>query len=63
MDSQERRILAHLKVGHSLTSLIALRLFDCSRLAARIHHLRRKHRIKSEIMRVPSGKRIAVYWI
>jgi hypothetical protein len=59
--SQERKILAYLKAGHVLTPLSALNLFGCLRLSARIHSLRRRHRIDSAIVKVPSGKRIACY--
>jgi len=61
VESQEKRILAHLKAGHILTARQASNLFLCDRLAARIHSLRRRHRIDSAMVKVPSGKRIAVY--
>jgi hypothetical protein len=38
--SQNRMILEHLSKGFRLTPMDALRLFRCSRLAARIHDLK-----------------------
>jgi hypothetical protein len=38
--SQKAEILAHLKLGKSLTPLEALRMFGCLRLAARISEIR-----------------------
>lgn len=53
--SQNTRILKHLETGRSLSPLIALERYGCMRLAARIHDLRKKHRIESH--RVKFGKR------
>jgi len=39
-DSQNSQILAFLKRGHSLTPILALKLFDCLRLSGRIWDLR-----------------------
>lgn len=62
MINQQGRILAHLKQGNGLTSLAALERFDCFRLAAQIHSLKRKgHQIKTTMIRVPSGKKVARY--
>jgi hypothetical protein len=61
-ESQEKKILAHLKRGHVLTPLSALNLFDCMRLSARVYGLRRRgHRIDSAIVKTAKGKRVAVY--
>ena len=38
--SQRSKILQHLKSGRTITASQALRLFGCSRLAARIEELR-----------------------
>ena len=40
--SQQAQILSHLKKGKRITSLEAVPLFGCMRLAARIHDLRGK---------------------
>jgi Helix-turn-helix domain len=61
VESQERRILAYLKRGHVLTPMSAYNLFNCLRLSARIHSLRKRHRIESAICKTPSGKRVSVY--
>jgi hypothetical protein len=56
------RIESYLRQGRSLTPLSALRLFDCFRLGARIHQLKRKGvPIKREIIELSSGKRVAQY--
>ena len=60
--SQCARILKHLRRGRTLTHLQAERLFDCSRVSARILNLRNEgHRIDTEIVRTPSGKNVARY--
>jgi hypothetical protein len=61
-DSQEAKILAHLKRGKVLTPMSAYHLFDCLRLSARVYNLRRRgYRIQSAICRTPSGKRVSVF--
>lgn len=61
--SQKRRILEYLKEGNGITSLDALRLFDCLRLASRINDLRNDGwDIKTEMVTDNrSGKRYARY--
>lgn len=61
--SQNDMILEYLKLGHPLTSLEALRHFDCLRLASRISDLRRKGwPIDREMFDDPrTGKSYAVY--
>lgn len=61
--SQNDMILEYLKLGHPLTSLEALRHFDCFRLASRISDLRRKGwPIDREMFDDPrTGKSYAVY--
>lgn len=64
--SQCRRILSYLKDGNRLTSLEALKYFDCFRLASRISDLRRSHpevEIKRDVIITGSGKRVAQYYI
>ena len=60
--SQNGRILAHLQSVGPLTSLDALTLFGCSRLAARIADLRAKgYRIQSRFVTVGADKRVSEY--
>lgn len=63
-ESQCKRILAYLLNGSRITSLEALRLFGCMRLASRISDLR-KSEIKFKATRVETttGKRVAQYYI
>ena len=60
--SQTTAILAHLKAGHTLTALEALELFGCMRVGARILELREAgHDIRTDMIVLPSGKRVAQY--
>lgn len=62
--SQNARILAHLKNGGRITSLEALNQFGCLRLSARIKDLRdRGHEIHAEFIEVSSGKRVKQYFM
>lgn len=62
--SQNKRIAAWLNAGHRITQLEALNLFQCFRLASRIHDLRDMgYDIKMERITTPSGKRVAQYYI
>jgi hypothetical protein len=59
--SQNRRILAHLAAGNTLTPLQALLKFECLRLAARVYELRRAgHHIVASTIR-KGGKAVACY--
>ena len=60
--SQYEAIRRHLEAGQSITSLGALRLFNCLRLSGRIHELRADG-LPIETTRVvtKSGKVIASY--
>ena len=40
MNSQNKAIKAHLEAGNSITQLEAYRMFECTRLAARIKDLK-----------------------
>lgn len=65
-ESQCKRILAYLLNGSRITSLEALRLFGCMRLASRISDLRKSHpEIKFKATRVETmtGKKVAQYYI
>lgn len=60
--SQEAAILNYLERGNSITPIDALNMFKCFRLGARIYGLKKAgHQIESEMVRVPSGKRVASY--
>ena len=53
-----------LQQGKKLTSLEALNLFGCMRLASRIHDLRERGLdIHTERITLPSGKRVTEYSI
>lgn len=58
--SQELRLQRHLASGHSITPLQALRKFGVGRLAARIHGLRRKWKIRTAMVRI-GASRVARY--
>lgn len=59
--SQEKLILQYLRSGATLTPLEGLNLFGSLRLSARIHQLRKKHAIKTEMVVVANKKRVARY--
>lgn len=61
--AQNREILEFLKTGQHITQVTAFFKFDCWRLSARIHDLRREgHNIRTRIHHDEhSGKRYAVY--
>ena len=61
-ESQCKRILAYLLNGSRITSLEALRLFGCMRLASRISDLR-KIKFKATRVETTTGKRVAQYYI
>ena len=62
MKSHNEQILTHLKEGNSITQMDALMEFQCFRLGARIYDLKQDgHSIVSEMVEVPSGKRVARY--
>lgn len=60
--TQCNRILDHMKKGLTITSLEALQMFGCMRLASRIHDLReRGENIIVERVNLPNGKSVAQY--
>lgn len=62
--SQNARILAYMQEGGKITSLKALNLFGCMRLASRIHDLiERGYSIHKERIQVESGKYVTEYSI
>jgi hypothetical protein len=65
IESQNIKIKNHLLEGKEITSLDALRLFDCLRLSARIHNLRHDYELPIETKwgRSLHRKRFAIYYI
>jgi hypothetical protein len=62
--SQAGQILRHLQSVGPLTSLDALHLFGCARLASRISDLKNKgYPIRSRFVDLPNGKRVSEYSI
>ena len=62
MDSQVRRIKAHLDRGLTITPMEALQSYGCFRLAARIKDLRDDgFPVKTVIVETDTGKRFAKY--
>ena len=65
-ESQNKRILDYLKKGNRLTSLEALSMFGCMRLASRISDIRKKHpyiNIVVDRIENASKKKVAQYYI
>jgi ribosomal protein L9 len=62
--TQCNRIAEYLKNGFSITSLEALNLFGCMRLASRICDLReRGYNIGKKNVTLPNGKRVCEYFL
>ena len=62
--SQSVQILSALKNGDKLTHLDAEKRFKCLRLGARIYDLKKSgHEIHSQMITVPSGKRVKQYFM
>ena len=62
--TQSAQILKALKNGERLTHLDAEKRFNCLRLGARIYDLKKRgYNNISEMITVPSGKRIDQYWL
>lgn len=60
--SQANAILDYMSKGHTITGIEALNLFGCFRLPARIADLKKVgHKIKSEMVKLTNGKRVAQY--
>lgn len=60
--SQCAQILEWLKAGNSITPAEAYVKFQCLRLGARIFNLKeRGHKIKTELITLPNGKRVGKY--
>jgi hypothetical protein len=64
IESQSAQILAYLREGNSLTPIDALQRFGCFRLGARVWDLKRDgHDIRTELVDVGGGKRVARYYL
>lgn len=60
--SQVKMIVAYLEEGNTITSLEALKLFGCLRLASRICDIReRGYDIAKETITLSNGKRVTQY--
>lgn len=60
--TQCNRILAHMKKGLSITSLEALQMYGCMRLASRISDLRKRgENIVVDRVKTANGKSVAQY--
>ena len=58
------QLLRGLKSGERLTPLTALEKYQCFSLSQRMGELRRAGwPIRSEMVRVNSGKKVAMYWL
>lgn len=65
-ESQNKRIFAHLMDGKRITSLEALKLYGCMRLASRISDIRKDHpevNIKVERIETATKKKVAQYYV
>ena len=65
-ESQNKRIFTYLMEGHRITSLEALKLFGCMRLASRISDIRRDHpevNIKVDMIETATKKKVAQYYV
>ena len=65
-ESQNNRIFAYLMEGHRITSLEALNLFGCMRLASRRSDIRRDHpevSIKVDMIKTTTKKKVAQYYV
>ena len=62
--SQTDRILEYLLAGNSITSLEALNLFGCIRLASRISDIKaRGYLVYSEFITTPTDKKVKRYYL
>ena len=60
--TQANKILFYLKQGYSITPLEALKLFECFRLGARIHELKKRgYLIQTKMVITNNKKYIAEY--
>jgi len=60
--SQSDKILAYMQNGGAITAALAVDLFNCYRLAARIADIRQRgYIVKTQYRSTPNGGRYAVY--
>ena len=60
--SQNKQILEYLEKGNPLSPLLALELFGCFRLSARINELKKAgYPINTHKLNTPDGKCVALY--
>lgn len=60
--SQEQRILEHLKSGRPITPLDALNLYGCFRLGGRIYDLKKRgFKIEKQMVETSGGAHVASY--
>lgn len=65
-ESQNKGIFAYLMEGYRITSLEAMKLFGCMRLASRISDIRRDHpevNIKVDMIKTTTKKKVAQYYV
>lgn len=63
-ESQCKQIRAWLENGHTITSLEALKLFGCMRLASRIHDLHNQGvDVQKRTIITSTGKRVCEYYL
>ena len=65
-ESQNKRILDYLMKGNRLTSLEALKMFGCMRLASRISDIRKNHpdiNIVVDRIETATKKKVAQYYV
>ena len=63
MESQNKQIKEYLDHGNKITSLDALEMFGCMRLASRINDLKKQGMgIGSKTVVAPNGKRYSQYY-
>jgi hypothetical protein len=62
MENQTKMIKAHLDKGESITAIEALNMFQCFRLAARMHDLKESgYPFMKEMVKLDNGRAIAQY--
>lgn len=61
LETQEQKILEHLKSGKAITPIEALNNYGCFRLASAIHRLRKQYLINTDLVTEDSGKTYASY--
>ena len=61
-ESQNIAILKWMQAGNSITSLEALNMFGCMRLASRIHDIKKMYNVKSVTV-TRNGRRFSQYYM